>query len=224
MTEVVADGVDDASPVRIGLAGPVFGVILAGGSSSRLGRPKQLLPLGGRPLLAHTLDGAARSALDGIVVVLGHEADAIRGAIDFDAIGARVVLNSRYRDGQSTSLRAGLMAVPRTAAAAVFLLGDQPLIGPAILDALIAAYRESGARIVMPAYDGRRGNPVLFDRALWPALLRIEGDQGARGVIRGHAAEVIDVPIAGGHLTDDIDTEEDYERLRARFEQGAAAE
>ena len=224
MAEGVGAAGDDGGPVRIGLAGPVVGVILAGGSSSRLGRPKQLLPLGGRPLLAHTLDGAARSALDGLVVVLGHEADAIRRAIDFDAVGARVVLNSRYRDGQSTSLRAGLMALPRTAAAALFLLGDQPLVGPAIIDATIAAYRESGARIVMPAYDGRRGNPVLFDRALWPALLRIEGDQGARELIRTHAAEVVDVPIAGGHYTDDIDTEEDYERLRARFEQSAAAE
>ncbi len=204
--------------------GPVVGVILAAGNSSRLGRPKQLLSLGGRPVLAHTLDNAARSGLDGIVVVLGHEADAIRAAIDFAAAGARVVLNERYREGQSTSLRAGLDALPSEAGAAIFLLGDQPLIGPAILDAILAAYRRTGRPIVMPAYDGRRGNPALFARPLWPELARVVGDQGARGVLRAHADDVLEVPVAGSHYTADLDTVEDYERLRARFEQGAAVE
>ncbi len=204
--------------------GPVVGVILAAGSSSRLGRPKQLLPLGGRPVLAHTLDNAARASLDGLVVVLGHEAEAVRAAIDFERAGARVVLNDRYREGQSTSLRAGLAALPPNALAALFILGDQPLIGPAILDAILDAYRRTGRPIVMPAYDGRRGNPVLFARARWPELARVVGDQGARGVLQAHRDEVLEVPIAGAHHTADLDTPEDYERLRARFEQGATVE
>ena len=210
----------DARPARR----PVAGVVLAGGSSSRLGRPKQLLPLGGRPLLAHTLDNVARSALDAVVVVLGHEAEAIQAQLDFAAARARVVVNERYREGQSTSLHAGLAAVPPETSAALFLLGDQPLIGPAIINALLDAYARSGRRIVVPAYDGQRGNPVLFDRALWPELLQITGDQGARGVLRAHAWEIIEVPVSGAHFTEDIDTEADYERLRARLDQVSAGE
>lgn len=198
-------------------AGAVYGVILAAGSSSRLGQPKQLLPLAGRPLLAHTLEHAARSSLAGLVVVLGHAARAIEAQIDFAAVGARVVHNARYREGQSTSLHAGLAALPSDAAAALFILGDQPLIAPTIVDALIAAYRASDQPIVLPRYEDGRGNPVLIDRALWPELLRVRGDQGARGVVRAHPADVLETPVAGAGLTADIDTLADYERLRTRF-------
>ena len=198
-----------------GQPSPIYAVILAAGSSSRLGRPKQLLPLGDRPVLAHTVANAAASSLDDLIVVLGHEVATIQSRVDFGP--ARIVLNDAYREGQSTSLRAGLAALPPETAAALFILGDQPLIGPTILDALIAAYRHTGAPIVMPTYDGQRGNPVLIARALFPELADITGDQGARGVIRAHAAEVHDVPIAGPPPTDDLDTQEDYDRLLARY-------
>lgn len=197
-------------------AGAVYGVILAGGSSSRLGRPKQLLALGERPVLAHTLANALAAALDGVIVVLGHAAGAIRAQVDFGA--ARVVVNERYAEGQSTSLHAGVAALPPDAAAAVFILGDQPLIGPDVLDALVAAFREGGAPIVQPSYEGQRGNPVLIASGLFPELLAVTGDQGARNVLRAHAAEVRVVPIPGSTPTDDLDTEEDYQQLLARYE------
>ena len=203
----------DAPRGQVG--GAVYGVILAGGASSRLGRPKQLLPLGGQPVLAHTVGNARHSTLDGVVVVLGHEAAAIQAQVDFGP--ARVIVNDRYREGQSTSLIAGLDALPPDADAALFILGDQPLISPAVLDALIVAYHQTAAPIVMPTYHGRRGNPVLFRRSLFPALAQITGDQGARGVIAEHTQDVLTVPIADPPPTDDLDTLADYERLLAHY-------
>jgi len=195
--------------------GPIVGVILAGGSSSRLGRPKQLLSLGDRPVLAHTLAHALAADLDAVIVVLGHEAATVRERIDF--AGAQVIVNNEYREGQSTSLRAGLAALPPDADAALFILGDQPLIGPAVHDALLAARRATGAPIVLPTYEGVRGNPVLIARELFPELAGVTGDQGARGVIRAHSAAIHNVPIPGPPPTDDLDTEEDYAHLLARY-------
>lgn len=198
-----------------GQPSPIYAVILAAGSSSRLGRPKQLLSLGGRPVLAHTLDNALAASLDGVIVVLGHAAHAIQAQIDFGA--ARIAVNDRYAEGQSTSLHAGIAALPPDTAAALFILGDQPLIGPVVHDALLDAYRRTAAPIVQPSYDGQRGNPVLIARCLFPELLAVTGDQGARNVIRAHAAEVVAVPIPGTTPTDDLDTEDDYQRLLARY-------
>lgn len=208
----------DGTATREGAArreGPIFGVILAAGSSSRLGRAKQLLPLGNRPVLAHTVANALGSSLDGVIVVLGHAADTIRAQIEFGP--ATVAINERYAEGQSTSLHVGVAALPPDAIAALFILGDQPLIGPAVHEALIAAYRRTGAPIVQPSYDGQRGNPVLLARKLFPELLQVTGDQGARNVIRAHAAEVVAIPIPGTTPTDDLDTEDDYQRLLARY-------
>ena len=191
----------------------ISGIVLAAGRSSRLGRPKQLLPLGGFPLLTHVLRNAAASKLDEVVLVLGHEAARIGSAVgDW---GQRVVVNPDYAAGQSTSLRAGLAAVDPTADAALILLGDQPQVGPAIIDALIAAYRASGGAIVVPSYGGSQGPPVLFDRTLFPELAAVTGDEGARGVVRARAAEVVAVPVGDGPPPRDVDTEEDYAALVA---------
>ena len=191
----------------------ICGVVLAAGRSSRLGRPKQLLPLAGMPLLAHVLRNATASALDEVVLVLGHEATPIGATVG--QWGQRIVVNPDYAAGQSTSLRAGLAAVDPTAEAVVVLLGDQPQVGPAVVDALIEAYRATGAPIVVPTYGGRRGNPVLFTRTLFPELARVGGDEGARGVVRAHDAEVLAVAVGPGPAPRDVDTEADYAALLA---------
>lgn len=193
----------------------ISGVILAAGSSSRLGSPKQLLPLAGVPLLTHVLRNASASQLDEVILVLGHEADRIAAAVgDW---GQRLVVNAGYAQGQSSSLRAGLLALDPAADAALFLLGDQPRVGPEVIDTLIAAYHAGAGPILVPEYGGQGGNPILFARSLFPQLDRVSGDEGARGVVRAHAAEVVAVPVSDDPPPPDVDTEEDYAALQSSW-------
>ena len=193
----------------------IAGIILAAGRSSRLGRPKQLLPLAGRPLLSHTLAHAAASQLDDVILVLGHDAEAIAAAVGEH--GQRTVINPDYAAGQSTSVRAGLAALASKTEAVLFLLGDQPAVTAEIIDTIVAAYRGTPAPILVPVYGSERGNPVLFDRALFPELATVGGDEGARAIVRAHAADIRLVPVPGDQSPRDVDTEEDYQRLLAAW-------
>lgn len=194
------------------LTDPVSVVILAAGASSRLGRPKQMLELGGAPMLRHTVRHALESAAAEVVVVLGNQADAVRAAVG--EMGQRTVVNPDFAAGQSTSLVAGIRAVDTGSAAAIIMLGDQPTVEPALLNRLIERFGEAGPAIVQPVYEGVPGNPVLFRRNLFPELLAVTGDQGAREIIRSrrHPVDRID---AGQPMPPDVDTDDDYARLLA---------
>ncbi len=191
----------------------VSGVILAAGSSSRLGRPKQLLDLFGEPLLRHVVRNAVASQLSKVVLVLGHQSAEIASAVG--EWGQRLVINPNYRDGQSTSLRVGLNAIDPTATGVMFLLGDQPQVTPAIIDAVITQFHQSGSAIVMPTYGGIPANPVLFAAELFPELATVSGDEGARLIVKRHRVNVSHVPVSLDAPPRDVDTEEDYLLLLA---------
>jgi molybdenum cofactor cytidylyltransferase len=197
----------------------VVGIVLAAGSSSRLGRPKQLLPLAGRPLLAHVLDRARAGGLDRVVLVLGHRAGDVLGALALPDGGAvTTVLNPRHAEGQATSLRAGLEAAGPDADAAVVLLGDQPAIRPEAVRAVLDAFERGAGPVVQASYGGRGAHPTLLARRVWPRVLdEIGGDRGAREALRRHPEWRTLVEV-GGAVPDDVDTEEDYRRVRAAFE------
>jgi molybdenum cofactor cytidylyltransferase len=192
----------------------IAGIVLAAGRSSRLGRPKQLLPLGGEPLLRHTLRPILASSLDEVLVVIGHEAEAVRAVIA--DLPIRIVLNPDYALGQSTSVFAGIRALTPDTEAAMFLLGDQPGIAPATIDALIQAWRETHAPVAVPSYTDGFGNPVLFDRRVFPDLTSLEGDRGANPIVRSYRqrGQLASVPVASP-APSDVDTEEDYAALLA---------
>jgi molybdenum cofactor cytidylyltransferase len=189
----------------------ISGIVLAAGTSSRLGRPKQLLELDGRPLLQHVIDAAATSMLDEIIVVLGHEAVAIASALDLPA-SARTVINPDFRVGQSTSLRAGLEASARDSDAALVLLGDQPGVTPSLIDGAIAAFRASPRPLLRALFEGQPGHPVVIARSHWRALDEGDEDAGARGLLARASAEVTEVEL--GPPLPDVDTWDDYEALR----------
>jgi molybdenum cofactor cytidylyltransferase len=194
----------------------IAAVVLAAGSSTRLGRPKQLLLLAGRPVLEHVLEAALASRVEQVAVVLGAYRDLIMPSIHpNDRI--TLVANPDHARGQSTSLRAGLLALGPEVEAAVVLLGDQPGVGPAAVEAIISAWRDGAGRIVRASYSGVPGHPTLCERSVWPALVRIEGDVGVRAALEEHP-DWESVVELGGSPPPDIDTEQDYERVRAIFE------
>lgn len=189
----------------------ISGIVLAGGTSSRFGRPKQLLVLGGKPLLQHTVDAAAAAGLDEIVVVLGHMAEAVRAALVLP-VGARTARNPDFATGQASSLRCGLLAASDGSDAALVLLGDQPGMTASTIAAVAGGFRAGHGPIVQASYRGSPSHPVLFARSVWPELMAVTGDQGAREVIKAHRDWVHRVPI-DAEVPPDLDTEEDYRRL-----------
>ena len=187
------------------------GLILAAGASLRMGRPKQLLDWHGRPLVRAAAETALAAGLDPLVAVVGAARAEVTAALA--GLPLRIVANPSYLAGQSTSLRAGVAALGPDADAAVVLLGDQPFVTVEIVDRIVAEWHASGAAIVAPVYAGQRGNPVLFDRAVFADLLAVQGDQGARAVLAADPSRVRLVHFDDARPLADVDTPEDYERL-----------
>ena len=186
---------------------PVGGVVLAAGAGSRMGSQKLLLELGGEPLVRHAVLAATSGGCHAAWVVWSDPA--VREAV---SASATTVHNPDAESGQASSLRAGLAALPDWVAGALVLLGDQPLVGGRTVEVLIRAWREEGSRPAIAASyrDGWRP-PVLLDRSLWPDLMKLEGDAGARQVLDREPGLVDTVPALG--RADDIDTPEDYARI-----------
>lgn len=186
-------------------------VILAAGESRRMGQPKLLMSLGGNTILGQTLDNFAASITCEVIVVVGYKAEEIRKAIRSRPV--KVVENRCFRDGMASSLGAGIGAAREDSTAFVIALGDEPFIHPKTIDYLIRTHRDSKKGIALPAYQGRRGHPVLFGSQYRDELLGLKGDVGAREVISRHPDDVLEVDVNDPGVIQDIDTQEAYERL-----------
>ena len=193
------------------------GIILAGGSSIRFGRPKQLLKLKGKYLLEYVLNAALGSELNHIVLVLGHDHQNILQALETRTTHKRlqVVINHRYLEGQSRSLQAGLQKIRQAFPAVMFLLGDQPLLKSNTIDHLLDRFRHSGKDICVPVCKGKRGNPTIFNRVLYDQLMAIEGDIGARDIIRTNPERVLNIELDDPFCFFDIDSQKDFENLQS---------
>lgn len=195
----------------------IAGVVLAGGMSRRMGRNKLLLPLGGRPLLAHALAAMTGSEADEVWCVLGHESESVRAAMGEEAFPRPIgwVVNGAYASGRSSSIRAALAAIPGASEGVVFLPGDVPGVTAEDIDEVIRAFRRTGAPVaVATREDGTRSHPVLFGKELFPRLSSLEGDTGGRPIVDELWASAAKVPRPAGHAGD-VDTVEDYGRALA---------
>jgi molybdenum cofactor cytidylyltransferase len=189
----------------------VAAIVLAAGSSTRLGRPKQLLPIGQTPLLQYTLHMARQTSLEPRILVLGGYADDILRSVD--TRGFEVVHNPDFATGQASSLKAGLSALPDDVDATAVILGDQPLVPPWLVDELASVFDPDAMVAVRPTYSDGPGNPVVLGRALFPELLGLEGDVGARNVLRAHGDRIHEFPVPNRAAPRDVDTMADFEAL-----------
>ena len=190
----------------------VAAVVLAAGGSSRMGQVKQLLPVNGQPMVRRVTEAVCAAGLDQVVVVIGAHAEAVRDALA--GLPVELVVNAAWAEGMSTSLREGLRVLRSEIGAALVVLADQPALAPELIRALVDRYRATGALIVAPFHEGQRGNPVLFDRALFPELLAVQGDRGGRQVIARYWEQVERVSVDDVAVMADIDTRQDYDRIQ----------
>ncbi|MFQ5913035.1 MAG: NTP transferase domain-containing protein [Nitrospinota bacterium] len=194
------------------------GIVLAAGLSTRLRRNKLLLPMGPKPVVAWTVENAMAAPLEEVIVVTGHEREEIEAALRH--LPVRIVYNPDYAQGQSTSLKAGVRASSSQSGCFVIFLGDQPLVGPEIVAALLERFRRDDPLLVVPVFSGKRGNPVLVSAMLRGTLLSMTGDAGARPLLEAHADSVASLEVHTPAVRMDIDREEDYEACLRVFETG----
>ena len=189
----------------------VAGVVLAAGTSSRLGRNKLLVQVEGESVVRRAVRRAVEAGLDPVLVVLGHEAERVEK--ELAGLPCRPVLNPDYESGQPSSVRAGIAAVPESAAAAIVALADMPLVTAEMLAALVERYREPQALAVVSDYGGVVAPPILYDRALFPELLAISGPGCTKKVLARHREQTAALCRPAEDLVD-LDEEADFARVQ----------
>lgn len=187
-------------------------VLAAGGSRRFAGGSKQLATFQGEALVHRAVRTVLEAGLSPVLVVVGCAGEDVAAAVsDLDS---EIVSNPRWDQGQSTSVKAGLAALPADADGAAFVPCDQPLLDVETLEKLAAAFRKTGAPAVVPGFEGRRGAPVVIGRELFPQVAGITGDEGARQILARHRDRVVTVELDREEPLMDVDTPEDLERLQ----------
>lgn len=204
------------SDMRCGIGVPsrIAALILAAGCSRRMnGASKLLAEVGGLPMVQRAVNTARALSLE-VVVVTGHEAGAVCAQVA--ASDVRLVHNPDYTSGMASSLRRGVAALPPEIDGVLVMLADMPCLRPEHLARLMAAFTETGG-VVVPFYQARRGNPVLWPRRYFVRLQTLEGDEGARSLLQSHAAEVVRVEMEDDAVLVDVDTPDALAACQAGF-------
>jgi molybdenum cofactor cytidylyltransferase len=192
----------------------VSAVVLAAGRSARMGEAKQLLRIGEQTMLERTIENVRASRVEEVVLVLGFEAESIRREVPAALLdGVKIVVNENHQSGMASSLREGLAAVNLESDAALIVLADQPLVRPETMNEIVERYCGADAEIVIPHYQGSRGNPVLLGRSVFAEAMALEGDVGCRSIFAQHTKGILRVDVDDPGILADIDSREDYERL-----------
>lgn len=194
----------------------ISAVILAAGASSRMGKPKLELEIDGINLVERVIKNAAASVVDEIILVTKPE------YLPFDISkysGVKVVENEKWKSGQSSSMKAGLNRINPESDSVMFLMADQPMVNARLINRLVISSLETEKLITAPLYDDRRGSPVLFNKILFPELLKVEGDKGGRDLLDRYPVNYVEIKSSSAFL--DVDTPEDFRKLREVIEAGS---
>ncbi len=179
---------------------------------------KLLLPIRGSPMIAGVFDTVAGAGFSPVVVVAGYDEPAIRKALEGQKV--HFVSNPGWELGLAGTLRAGISALPDAVDGALIMLGDMPLVKASTLQALKTSFIAGGGeRIVYPTCEGQQGNPVLFPARFFDDLLNLQGDRGAKELLKKHAADTVAVPVKSREVLQDCDSEEDYARILSLLEE-----
>ena len=200
--------------IVFGVHEPITGIVLAAGGSERMGRPKQLLSWKGSTLIQYIVSTVINAGLDHTVVVLGAYEERVRE--ELHSLPVEIVVNPQWEAGQSTSLQAGISAIPKNSGSVLFFLVDQPYLSETLIRSLVERHAETLSPIIAPIVAGQRGNPVLFDRSTFDDFLTIHGDAGGRQIFSRY--QVSWITWHDEAILFDIDTDEDYRRLRSDWE------
>ena len=193
----------------------VSAIILAAGESKRMGKLKQLLPLGQDTILGQTIDNFLNSKAAETIVVIGYRAQEIINAIGNRPV--KIALNPSYQQGMSTSISAGLKLISDKSQGIMIVLADQPFISNQTIDRLIGVFSSSHKGIVIPAHKGRQGNPVIFNIQYKQELLALKGDVGGKEIIARHPEDVIKINFDSDDIIHDLDTEDNYNQARGEI-------
>ena len=186
----------------------VSAILLAAGESKRMGRLKQLLPLGRTTMVEQAIDNLLNSKVNEVIVVLGHEAEEIIKKIATKPV--KIEVNPIYHQGMSTSIIAGLKLVDDGARAVMLALADQPFIDSQTINRLIDEFCDHNKGIVIPTYQSRRGHPIIFAIKYKEELSSLKGDIGGRQIMEHHPDDVLEVAVDSPGINIDIDTTDDY--------------
>jgi len=186
----------------------ISAILLAAGESNRMGQPKQLMPFGQSTILERTIDNLLNSAVSETIVVLGYREEDVRKTIAGKPV--KIAINPDYQQGMSTSIIAGLKQVDKRTQAVLIALSDQPFVDSQTINSLVEAFIANNRGIIIPVYQGRRGNPVIFAIRYKGELLNLKGDVGGREIIKRHPDDVLEVAVNCEGVLLDIDTMENY--------------
>ena len=187
----------------------ISAIILAAGESKRMGRPKQLMPLGDTTILERTVDNFLGSKVSEVLVVLGHKAEDMVKLIAKRPV--TITINPDYRAGMSTSIVAGLSLVSDRSEGVILASGDQPFVDSQTINRLVKGFYNHDKGIAIPTYQGRRGHPVIFSIKYKEELLKLKGDIGGRQIIKDHPDDILEVAVDAESIITDIDTISDYQ-------------
>ncbi len=194
----------------------VTGVILAAGQAKRMGQAKQLLLLGGKPMVWQVASTACQANFHEVIVITGAYREEVTQALR--DLPVKIIYNEQWALGQSSSVKKAIQSVNQKSQAVAFLLADQPLIDARLMNEVIARYQETKSSIVMPRVQQQPGNPVLFDLLAWrSALLQLSGDEGARQMIRKHQGEIQYIEGQDAEVFLDVDTPASFEVVKKKW-------